>query len=203
MGTCTWTWHRHRISIFARFLLVVALLVASAGCDSITDLLGVTPQETLEMPLPRDNGYNSFDDWNGLAGLYVLLDGAVERTFDGKDFPVEPFTVPDKGRIIVEVLLRKESSHRPGTSGNTITRGHFQWVLEPDVTWSLRFDRAAYPPVASQPSPPGEPQVLCNWRGCREYWRFPISEYEHNYEGEALWAVLFGSTPCPKGAVCD
>ena len=189
--------------MFPRFLLVLPLLMACAGCDGITDFLGVTPQETLEMPLPRENGHNSFDDWNGLAGLYVFLDGAVERTFDGKDFPVKPFTVPDKGRILVEVLLRKESSRRSGVSGNTIARGRFQWVLEPDVTWSLRFDRAAYPPVASLTGTPGETRELCHGRACREYWRFPIGEYEHNYEGEALWAVLFVSPPCPKGWVCD
>ena len=183
-----------------RFLLVLALLLASAGCGSIRNILGIGSDGTLDLPLPRENpySYNSFDDPQGLAGLQVTLSGAVERTFEAEDFPVEPFSVPEEGRVFVEVFLHGG----PSTTG-PIAGGRMDWTLEPDVIWSLRFDRSAYPPVASQPSPPGEPQVLCNWRGCRDYWRFDIVPRARNYEEETLWVALFGATPCPEGWVCD
>ena len=184
-----------------RFLLVLALLLASAGCDSILDILGISPNETLALDVaggPTD--FNSLDDDRGLARLRVELSGAIERIFTAEDFPVEPFSVPDKGRIHVEVSLM--FSGQLNTFG-AAALGHESWALEPKIRWRLRLARAETPPAASIPAAPGEPQEYCNWRGCREYWRIEISDAVRNYEDEALWMVLYGAEPCPESDICD
>ena len=183
-----------------RFLVVPALLLASAGCASI---LGIGSDATLELPLPSDHrySYNSFDDLHGLAGLRVTLSGAVERTFAAEDFPVEPFSVPEEGRVFVEVSL----SGGPGTP-DPIARGRVDWVLEENMDWILRFDRAPWPPISSLPVPPGETEVPCSWPGCKAYWRFDIAPRARHYEEEALWLALWGydSTKCKDDDVfCD
>ncbi|MDE0356480.1 MAG: hypothetical protein OXN92_01890 [Gammaproteobacteria bacterium] len=38
----------------------------------------------------------------GLARLEVTLTGHIERTFTAENFPVEDFSVPDKGRVYVK-----------------------------------------------------------------------------------------------------
>lgn len=183
-----------------RLLLVLALSLASTGCDSIRDILGISSTSTLALPLPRerDQSHNSFDDYRGLAGLQVTLTGSVERVFTAEDFPVEPFSVPEEGRVFVDVSL----SGRPGTVG-LIATGQVAWDLELNTWWRLRFDRALQPPISSLPMPPGMKEVPCSWPGCREYWRFEITASARNYEEEALWLALWGAEPCPEDHVCN
>lgn len=88
-------------------------------------------------------------------------------------------------------------------AGGSIATGQVAWDLEFNKLWSLRFDRAPWPPISSMPMPLGVPEVPCNWPGCREYWRFEITESARNYEEEALWLALWGSTPCPEGVICN
>lgn len=187
--------------MFPRLPLVIALSLASAGCDSITDFLGITTEETLELEIAGPDEYNALDDDMGLARLRVELSGAVERTFTAEDFPVPPFSVPDKGRVYVETSLRFHGELR--TFG-VAALGHHSWALEPDHIWRLRFGRSRTPLAPSVPVAPGEPQEYCNWRRCRAYWRIEINpSHLRNHEDEALWVVLYGSTPCPEGSICD
>jgi len=185
--------------VFLR-LLLLALCLACSGCESIRDILGIGSSSTLWLPAPGEHRrkYNSFDEYRGLAGLRVELTGAVERVFTAEDFPVEPFSVPDDGRVFVGVSL----AGGPNIVGSIAT-GQVAWDLELNKLWTLRFDRAPWPPISYMPMPPGEPAVPCAWRGCREYWRFEIDASARNYEEEALWLALWGSTPCPEGHYCD
>jgi len=179
--------------IFPRLALLLALVCVA--CDGILGIGSTT--STLALPVPGNNRFsqNSMDDPNGLAGLRVTLTGAVERTYDAEDFPVEPFFVPEEGRVFVAVVLVG-----PDTPG-PIATGRMDWELEPNRLWDLRLDRAPWPLLSSYPVPPGETADPCRM-GCRGYWRFEIEPSARNYEEEALWLVLWGVEPCPEGAIC-
>jgi len=190
---------------FRSFLVVLALSFASSGCGSILGFLGIG-SGTLELPLPpvyRGDNYNSTIHYEGLAGLQVKLSGAVERTFEAADLPVEPFSVPRDGRIHVDVTL--------GDGSRRVASGRGSWTLTPGAEWRLEFERAPFfvedwfswiPPATSFPPSPGDTVELCSWPTCKEYWRFEIAEEARNYEGEVLWMVLFAVVHCPEGAVC-
>lgn len=191
--------------VFARFLVVLALCLASSGCDSILGFLGIG-SGTLELPLPtarRGDNYNSTTHHEGLAGLQIRLTGAVERTFEASDLPVGPFSVPRDGRIHVDVTLSDGSRQ--------VASGRGSWTLTPGREWSLEFDRAPFfvedwfswvPPATSLPPSTGEPIELCSWPSCKEFWRFEIAEKARNYDDEVLWMVLFAAVYCPEGGVC-
>ncbi|WP_420447288.1 hypothetical protein [Candidatus Palauibacter sp.] len=189
--------------MFARFLVALALCLASSGCGSVLGLLGIG-RGTLELEVsavPRGDNYNSTTDYEGLAGLWIKLSGSVERTFVAADLPVRPFSVPRDGSVHVEVALSDGSRQ--------VAWGRGSWALSPGVAWKLRFERGPFfvdgdtmnwlPPA---PSIPGRSVELCSWPGCREYWRFDIAEDARNYEGEVLWMVLLAPVRCPEGEVC-
>ena len=178
--------------MFRRLLL---LLLFTLGCDDILGVFSASETTlTIEVAGVVPKEYNALDDPKGLGALHIELTGAVDRTFTAEDIPVEPFSVPDRGQVYVYTSLRLDGER---ISGNA------SWALEPDHKWSLRFARAATPPAASLPSPPGQPKVYCNWRSCEEYWRIEIPPDLRNYEEEALWVVLYGVEPCPGRSVCD
>ena len=184
--------------MFPRLLLTLALSLTCVACDSIGDFLGITTNETLSLDVAGPREHNSLEDDMGLGKLQVELSGAIERIFTAQDFPVEPFSVPDKGRVYVKVSLTFNGEL---DTWGVPALGRESWVLEPGHRWILRFARAEVPPAATLPS--SEPGEYCNWKGCQEAWRIHISSHLRNYEEEALWVVLYGNTPCPEGAVCD
>ena len=191
--------------MFRRFLLVLALSLACAGCDSITDFFGITTQETLELPLPSagdGNPYhhNSLDDYQGLAGLRVEFSGAIKRTFTAEDLPVAPFSVGHGGWVDIEVSLTLGSGRQDTLQ---VAWGEAWLALKPNFRWELWFSRGGSNPAPSFPPSPGEPAKPCSWPGCQDYWRFEIVDDYSNHDGEALWLVLMGSTPCPKDVICN
>ncbi len=186
--------------MFPRLLLVLAFSIASAGCDSILDFLGISPNETLELPHPislNDNPYhrNSLEDHQGLAGLEIELTGAIERTFTAEDLPVKPFSVASRGWVHAEVYL--------SVNQTLIAQGMASWALESNIRWKLQFSRGESNPAPYIPPAPDEPAKPCDWPGCRDYWRFEISDDYGNYDDDALWVVLYGYEPCPKGHLCN
>ena len=186
--------------MFPRFLLVLALSLASAGCDSIFDFLGISPNETLEVPHPygmNDNPYhnNSLDDQQGLAGLEVKLTGAIGRTFTAEDLPIKPFSVASRGWVYAEVSL--------SVNQTVIAQGMASWALKRNTEWKLQFSRGESNPAPSFPPAPGKPVEPCDWPGCQDYWRFEISDGYGNYDDDALWVVLYGYEPCSEGNICN
>ena len=95
-------------------LLLLTLALACAGCD-ILDLLGIDPNETLELPRPaldRRLWKNSLEDPQHLAGLRVELTSSVNRTFTAEDLPVRPFGIAARGQVIADVGLRRAPKRR-------------------------------------------------------------------------------------------
>ena len=178
-------------------LLLLTLALACAGCD-ILDLLGIDPNETLELPRPaldRRLWKNSLEDPQHLAGLRVELTSSVNRTFTAEDLPVRPFGIAARGQVIADVSLVVDHA--------VIAEGRASWRLRPDIEWQLRFYRGTENPAPH--NPPGEfsdTPNYCDWPTCEGYWRIEIGEDHRNTEDEALWIVVTRSIPCPEGHLC-
>ena len=167
-----------------RLLLVLALSLACAGCESILDILGIHPA-TLELVT---KGERSLDDPHGYAGLRVVLAGDVQSTFDASDFPVAPFGVPASGTVRVSVSLSQGSRV-------VAQRTDLSWDLSSNINkWELRFIRGRWP-LDSGINPDDVarkvPDPECGWFFCHTMWRVEIDEDARSSEDEALWLILW------------
>ena len=166
-----------------RTLLLLAL-IACAGCDSIAGILGLRP--TLALPI-REHLRDSLGNPNELAGLRIVLDGAVSDSFVASDLPVAPFGVPGSGTVHISVSLSQGS--------RVVAQREAEWELRPDADrWELEVVRSDIPLGAVV-----DPEEIkrktqnpeCYWFWCHRVWRVEIDEDARNFEDEVLWLILW------------
>lgn len=118
-----------------RLLLALGLSLTSAGCDSILGIFG--SRATLALPIP-EHRRDSLDDPQGLAGLRIVVDGAVSGSFVASDLPVAPFGVPGSGTVHISVSLSQGS--------RVVGQREAEWKLMPEVDrWELEVVRSEIP----------------------------------------------------------
>lgn len=166
--------------LLLRTLLLLAL-IACAGCDSIAGIFG--SRATLALPGRRD----SLDDPNELAGLRIVLDGAVSDSFVASDLPVAPFGVPGSGTVHISVSLSQGS--------RVVAQREAEWELIPDADrWELEVVRSDIP-VGAVVNPEEIKRKTqnpeCGWFWCHRVWRVEIAEDARNFEDEVLWLILW------------
>lgn len=69
-----------------------------------------------------------------------------------------------------------------------------RWGLGPKIQWDIDVDRAPYPQNVGFPQDLGHP-TRCQWFWCAFKWRDLIDTNAGNYDGEALWVVLYRHDP--------
>lgn len=166
-----------------RTLLLLALL-SCAGCDSIAGILGLRP--TLALPI-REHLRYTLGDPSELAGLRIVLDGAVSKDFVASDFPVAPFGVPSSGTVHISVSLSQRS--------RVVAQREAEWELGPHVDeWELEIVRSDIPLGALVDPKDIERKTQnpeCSWFSCHRVWRVEIDEDARNFEDEVLWLILW------------
>ena len=182
-------------------MTALAVPLLAAGCwnpfatsPDPTVTIWVNHNEAL-VRWPRDDTtrvrrHNGFDDLNGFAGLEVVVGGTgmPVRTYRASHFASvgEPrFKVPDTGFATVIARIVQ--------GGRTVAEVSDRWELEWEIQWDLHVDRGPYPPGGGIPRDLDNPE--CRWPTCAFIWRATIDEGASNYEGEALWVVLYRNDP--------
>ena len=133
-----------------KLLSALALALVSVSCSvifgssaSLTVTVPSDSRATFDWPAGSDTIItldNSLDDPTDMAGIEVEITGIGQRmTFDAPDFRagVEPFGVPNSGRIYVTVQLKQH--------GDNVAQGASSWILEPKVEWEVEIERSPYP----------------------------------------------------------
>ncbi len=130
------------------------------------------------------------DDPRGLAGLEVSVSGddMPTRTFNASHFAGGDvhFRVPDTGLATIVARIVQD--------GRIVAEVSERWGLGPKIQWDIDVDRAPYPQNEGFPQDLDHP-TRCQWFWCAFIWRSPIAEGAANYEGEALWVVLYRHDP--------
>ena len=192
-----------------RLGLVLALALSVASCGILLD--APPPGASLQVeaaaqaesmmvgnPPRRMPVVNGPDDPKGLVGIEVEVYARnLERQkFFAKDLPSARFEVPESGTINVDLLLRQD--------GAAVAQGRVTWLLEPGVEWKIVVDRAPsliYLELDNMPRTGPNP-LKCGWWWCHEVWRFEIQQDALNYEGEALWLMIWRVVPGACADVC-
>lgn len=130
------------------------------------------------------------DDPRGLAGLEVTVSGddMPTRTYNASHFAGGDvqFRVPDTGFATIVARIVQD--------GRTVAEVSGRWGFGPKTRWDIDVERAPYPQNE------GFPQDLdhltsCQWFWCAFKWRDLIDTNAANYDGEALWVVLYRHDP--------
>ena len=137
-----------------------------------------------------------FDDPKGFAGLEIVVDGAGpnRRTYTASslaDGAPPQFRVPASGYITVTARIVQE--------GRIVAEVSIQWLLKPEIQWTVEVDRARSP-LTNGFTELEKP--ACRWFGCQAVLGDAIAEDAANYEGEALWMTVFAYHPGECADVC-
>ena len=91
------------------------------------------------------------------------------------------------------VRLHNRIDDLNGFAGLEVAQISERWELESKIQWDLHVDRAPYPLGGGIPRDLDNPE--CRWETCASIWRSTVDEGASNYEGEALWVVLYRNDP--------
>ena len=143
---------------------------------------------------PDDTTYvtvnGDLDDPKGFAGLEIIVsgDGIPTRTYNASQFAGGDvqFRVPDSGSATIVVRIVQD--------GRIVAQVSERWGLAPKIRWDIDVERAPYPQSEGFPQDPDN-LTECQWFWCAFKWRNPIDADAANYDGEALWVVLYRHDP--------
>ena len=131
----------------------------------------------------------ALDDPKGLGGLEIVVSGdnIPVRTYNAAQFALGDvrFKVPDTGSAIIVARIIED--------GRTVAEVSERWALRPKIRWDIDVERAPYPHNEGFPQD-RDNLTRCQWFWCAFKWRDPI-DAAANYEGEALWVVLYRHDP--------
>lgn len=183
---------------------VAALALLGAGC---VNPFATDPDPTLEIVVssrnhlteyrPNDTtrvlARQAFDDPRGFAGLEIVIGGQdlPTRRYTASHFASvdeTKFKVPETGFATVTARIVQD--------GRIVAELSERWGLGSKIQWSLDVARSPWPPGEAFPGSSfdlADPE--CQWFWCAFIWRSPIAEGAANYEGEALWVVLYRHDP--------
>ncbi len=183
---------------------ITALAIAAILATGCFYPLAVDPDPTLEIfvgsePVRvqlsnRDTTtvqlVNGLDDPKGFAGLEIIVSGdnMPTRRYTASHFArvdETKFKVPETGFVTVNTRIVQD--------GRIVAQVSERWGLQSKIQWSLDVERAPYPGTEGFLPDPENPE--CHWFWCAFIWRSPIAEGAANYEGEALWVVLYRHDP--------
>ncbi|MDE0358992.1 MAG: hypothetical protein OXN92_14835 [Gammaproteobacteria bacterium] len=180
---------------------VAALALLAAGCvnpfapsrDSMLEIFVGSKPVWVQLS-SRDTTMvqlvNGLDDPKGFAGLEIIVsaEDMPTRRYTASHFASvdeTKFKVPETGfatvtaRVVQDDRIVAEVSER--------------WGLGPELQWDIDVERAPYPGNEGFLPDPENPE--CQWFWCAFIWRSPIADGAANYEGEALWVVLYRHDP--------
>ncbi|MCY4397717.1 MAG: hypothetical protein OXE96_00005 [Gemmatimonadetes bacterium] len=178
-------------------LAIVAIL--AIGC---VNPFGVDPDSTLTIRVgaggparwPDDTTFvavnGKLDDPRGLAGLEVTVTGddMPTRMYNASHFADGDvrFRVPDTGFATIVARIVQD--------GRIVAEVTGRWGFGPKIQWDIDVERAPYPPNEGFPQDLDHP-TRCQWFWCAFKWRDLIDTNAANYDGEALWVVLYRHDP--------
>ena len=133
---------------------------------------------------------NGLDDPKGFAGLEIIVsaEDMPTRRYTASHFASvdeTKFKVPETGLATVTARIVQD--------GRIVAEVSERWGLGPELQWDIDVERAPYPANEGFLPDPENPE--CQWFWCAFIWRSPIAEGAANYEGEALWVVLYRHDP--------
>jgi hypothetical protein len=130
------------------------------------------------------------DDPRGLAGLEVTVSGddMATRMYNASHFAGGDvqFRVPDTGFATIVARIVQD--------GRIVAEVSGRWRFGPTIRWDIDVERAPYPQNEGFPQDLDHP-TSCQWFWCAFKWRDLIDTNAANYDGEALWVVLYRHDP--------
>lgn len=180
---------------------VAALALLVAGCanpfapprDSILEIFVGSKPVRVQLS-SRDTTtvqlVNGLDDPKGFAGLEIVVsaEDMPTRRYTASHFAnvdETKFKVPETGFATVTARVVQD--------GRIVAEISERWGLGPELQWDMQVERAPYPGSEGFLPDPESPE--CQWFWCAFIWRSAIAEGAANYEGEALWVVLYRHDP--------
>ena len=180
---------------------LAVLLLATVSCSLIAGE-GEEQQASLELIVPLRS---SLGDPAGMAGIRVEVTGAgPTRVYRAADFmgpKLQPFPVPDSGRITVAVQVEQD--------GETVAQGSASWNLRTGARWWMEIERGYRARLGhtdrdecNENECPQNRRLQCiNWY-CQGTWRFGVREDAAQVERESLWMTLFRMLPGECADIC-